>query len=78
MVRAGILLPRSTLFPAIGLDILNGIKSCLKQHGIQDEFIFKTDNIGFGIEEAEIYTKAERMLLQEDADLVIVVADLNN
>lgn len=77
MVRAGILLPRSTLFPAIGLDILNGIKSCLKQHGIQDEFIFKTDNIGFGIEEAEIYTKAERMLLQEDADLVIVVADLN-
>lgn len=77
MVRAGILLPRSTLFPALGLDILNGIKSCLKQYGIQEDFIFKTDNIGFGIEEAEIYTKAERMLLQEDADLVIVVADLN-
>lgn len=77
MIRAGILLPRSSLFPAMGLDILNGIKSCLKQKGIQDEFIFKTDNIGFGIEEAEIYTKAERMLLQEDADLVIVVADLN-
>jgi branched-chain amino acid transport system substrate-binding protein len=76
MLRIGVLLPRSSLFPAFGLDILNGIKACLKQYGIFDEYKLLTDNIGFGIEEAEIYTKAERLLLQEDADVVIVVADL--
>jgi branched-chain amino acid transport system substrate-binding protein len=70
-------LPRSTLFPAFGLDILNGIKCCLKYHGLSDNYKILTDNIGFGIEEAEIYTKAERLLLQEDADVVIVVADIN-
>ena len=77
MRRVGVLLPRSSLFPALGLDILNGIKSCLKHYDVQGDYTFLTDNIGFGIEEAEIYTKAERMLLQEEADLVIVVADLN-
>lgn len=77
MLRIGVLLPRSSLFPAFGLDILNGIKSCLKHYGIFDEFKLLTDNIGFGIEEAEIYTKAERLLLQEDADIVMVVADNN-
>ena len=77
MLRVGVLLPRSSLFPALGLDILNGIKSCLKHNDVQGAVTFLTDNIGFGIEEAEIYTKAERMLLQEEADLVIVVADLN-
>jgi hypothetical protein len=77
MLRIGVLLPRSSLFPAFGLDILNGIKSCLKHYGLFDEFKLLTDNIGFGIEEAEIYTKAERLLLQEDADVVIVVADIN-
>lgn len=76
MLRIGVLLPRSSLFPAFGLDILNGIKACLKQHGIFDEYKLLTDNIGFGIEEADMYTKAERLLLQEDADVVIVVADL--
>lgn len=76
MLRIGVLLPRSTLFPAFGLDILNGIKSCLKYHGLSDNYKLLTENIGFGIEEAEIYSKAEKLLLQEDADVVVVVADL--
>jgi branched-chain amino acid transport system substrate-binding protein len=77
MLLIGVLLPRSTLFPAFGLDILNGIKSCLKYNGLSDQVKLLTDNIGFGIEEAEIYSKAEKFLLQEDADIVIVVADIN-
>jgi branched-chain amino acid transport system substrate-binding protein len=76
MLRIGVLLPRSTLFPAFGLDILNGIKCCLKYHGLTDNIKLLTDNIGFGIEEAEIYSKAEKFLLQDDADIVIVMADL--
>lgn len=76
MLRIGILLPRSTLFPAFGLDILNGMKCCLKYHNLFDDSKLLIDNIGFGIEEAEVYAKAEKMLLQDDADIVIVVADL--
>lgn len=76
MLRIGILMPRSTLFPALGLDILNGLKQSLKEQQLFDEVKLLTDNIGFGIEEPEIYTKAEKMLLQEDADMVIVCADV--
>lgn len=76
MLRIGILMPRSTLYPALGLDMLNGLKQSLKQRNLFDEVKLLTDNIGFGIEEPEIYTKAEKMLLQEDADIVIVFAGL--
>jgi branched-chain amino acid transport system substrate-binding protein len=77
MLRIGVLLPRSSLFPAFGLDILNGIKCCLKQNNISNNFTFITDNIGFGVDEAEVYTKAEKLLLQEDVDVAVVVADLH-
>lgn len=76
MLRVGVLLPRSTLFPAFGLDILNGIKICLKHYNLSDNFKLLTENIGFGIEEAEVYAKAEKLILQEDADVVVAVADL--
>lgn len=75
MLRIGVLLPRSTFFPSLGLDILDGLKQQLKQEGIFDSVKLITDNIGFGVEEQEIYTKAERMLLQEDADIVMLCAD---
>ena len=75
MLRIGILLPRSTLFPSLGLDILSGLKEQLKQQQVFDDIKLVTDNIGFGTEEQEIYTKAEKMLLQEDADVVILCAD---
>ncbi|MCX6317627.1 MAG: ABC transporter substrate-binding protein [Bacteroidetes bacterium] len=77
MLRIGVLLPRSTIFPSFGLDILNGIKICLKHYNLSDNYKLLTENIGFGIEEAEVYSKAEKLLLQEDADIVVAVADLN-
>jgi branched-chain amino acid transport system substrate-binding protein len=75
MLRTGILLPRSTLFPSLGLDILNGLKENLKKQNVFDDIKLLTDNIGFGVDEQEIYTKAEKMLLQDDADIVILCAD---
>ncbi len=75
MLCIGVLLPRSTLFPSLGLDILNGIKACLAHYKINEEFKLLTDNIGFGTDEAEIYTKAEKLLLQDDAAIVIVIAE---
>jgi branched-chain amino acid transport system substrate-binding protein len=75
MLRTGILLPRSTLFPSLGLDILNGIKNYLKKHNLSDEVKLITDNIGFGVNEQEVYGKSEKMLLQEDVDIVVLCAD---
>ncbi len=75
MLRTGILLPRSTLFPSLGIDILNGFKENLKRLELHEQILILTDNIGFGVNEAEIYTKAEKFLLQDNMDLVIVCAD---
>ncbi len=75
MLRTGILMPRSTLYPAIGIDMLNGLKACLQYLGLTDSIKLHTENIGFGTNEQEIYAKAEKMLLEEDVDIVIAVAD---
>jgi branched-chain amino acid transport system substrate-binding protein len=75
MLRTGTLLPRSTLYPSLGLDILNGIKNYLKKQNLADEVKLITDNIGFGVNEQEVYSKTEKMLLQEDVDIVILCAD---
>jgi branched-chain amino acid transport system substrate-binding protein len=75
MLRTGILLPRSTLFPSLGLDILNGIKNYLKKQNLSDAVKLITDNIGFGVNEQEVYSKTEKMLLQEDVDIVVLCAD---
>lgn len=75
MLRTGILMPRSTLFPTLGLDLLNGLKENLKKQKLFDEVKLVIDNIGFGVNEQEIYSKAEKMLLQDDLDMVILCAD---
>lgn len=75
MLRTGILLPRSTLLPSLGIDFLNALKENLKQRSVFDEIKLLIDNIGFGINEPEIYSKAEKMILEEDADIVILFAE---
>lgn len=75
MFTIGLLLPRSTLFPSFGLDILAGIKKRLRFFQASDNLKLVTDNIGFGINEQEVYAKAEKMILQEEADVVIIIAD---
>ncbi|MBK6937495.1 MAG: ABC transporter substrate-binding protein [Chitinophagaceae bacterium] len=75
MLRTGLLLPRSTLFPSLGHDFFNGIKTLLRSERISEDIHFIIDNIGFGINEQEIYSKAEKMILQDDADVVLLFAD---
>ncbi|MCU0324301.1 MAG: ABC transporter substrate-binding protein [Spirosomaceae bacterium] len=76
MYCIGILNPRSTLYPSIGFDILNGLKAGIKKCGFDKEIAFVTENIGFGIDEAEIFAKAEKMLLEHNADAVIAYCDV--
>jgi branched-chain amino acid transport system substrate-binding protein len=75
MLRIGMLTPRSTLYPTMGFDILNGLKTGFAQLNLSDHVSLITDNIGFGTDEAEIYTKAEKMLLGDNADMVIACCD---
>lgn len=74
MLRIGILTPRSTLYPTMGFDILNGLKAGFAQYNLSD-ITLSTENIGFGTDEPEIYTKAEKMILADNADVVIACCD---
>lgn len=73
----GILLPRSTDYPAMGVDILDGIKGYIRNitGGTAD---FKTENIGFGENPALIYEKAEKLLLQDEVDILVIYSNSVN
>lgn len=75
MLSIGILTPRSTLYPALTFDILNGLKASLAHSNISNDITLVTENIGFGTDEAEIYTKAEKMVLDDRIDTVIACCD---
>jgi branched-chain amino acid transport system substrate-binding protein len=70
MQKIGILLPRSTFYETIGFDIFEGLRSGLKLIGREDVKII-TENISFGADKQQCYRSAERLLLDENVDLVI-------
>lgn len=76
-LKIGLLLPRSTDYPAMGFDMLDGIRAGLQHQGIHDAQII-TDNIGFGEDADSNYAKAEKLLLQDDVQLVIVYSNVTN
>lgn len=74
MPTIGILLPGSTLYPSIGIDLLLGLRSCFNFHQFTDVDI-QVSTIGFGLKEDEIYNEAEKFLLINNADAVVVFAE---
>ncbi|MFZ1357691.1 MAG: hypothetical protein WAS28_04350, partial [Saprospiraceae bacterium] len=66
----GILLPGSTLYPSIGMDFLQGVKSSFEYHKYTD-LDFKIDIIGYGLKDEELYAVAEKYLIVDNAELVI-------
>ncbi len=75
MFKIGILLPRSTVYPLIGYDFLDGFKTYLIEFGLNDKVEVTTENIGFGLDEAEVYSKNEELILKNNADIVIAFID---
>ena len=75
MLTVGLLTPRSTLYPNLSTDWLQSMKANLHRDGKEQELKFIYENIGFGIQEQEIYTRTEKLLLQDEADLVILFAE---
>jgi branched-chain amino acid transport system substrate-binding protein len=72
--KVGMLLPRSSLYPSLAVDLVSGIKSAFNTYGI-DNIQLYYENIGFGEVEANVYSKTEKMLLQDDVMLVIAYMD---
>jgi branched-chain amino acid transport system substrate-binding protein len=75
--RIGVLLPRSTDYPAMGFDMLDGLKLSLKKLGHTD-VQFVTENIGFGEDTALNYSRGEKMLLQDDVALIVAYSSVGN
>jgi branched-chain amino acid transport system substrate-binding protein len=74
MFTIGILLPGSTLYPSIGMDFLQGVKSCLKYHQYGPVDI-QAGIIGYGLKDEEIYAAVEKFLIISNADAVLVYAE---
>jgi len=74
MVTIGILLPGSTLYTSIGMDFLQGLKSCLKFHQFGD-VDYKVSMIGYGLKDEEIYAAAEKFLIADNTDVVVAFAE---
>lgn len=70
MKTIGILLARSTYYQTIGFDLYEGLRSGLKQLGRNDIKIV-TENIGFGADKQQCYRSAEKLLLEENASIVV-------
>jgi branched-chain amino acid transport system substrate-binding protein len=72
----GVLLPRSKDYPSLGFDLLHGVRSQLSQSGIIPRFV--SENIGFGENPALIYARAEKMIIENDVDIIIGYIDATN
>lgn len=69
MQTIGILLPRSTYYNNIAFEMHAGLREGLKHAG-RDDLRIITENIGFGAEKQTVYRAAEKLLLEENADVV--------
>lgn len=76
-LTVGLLLPRSSDYPSLGFDILDGLRYHLTKAGHGDAR-FLTENIGFGEDHAANYAKAEKLLLQDNVEVVIAYSNATN
>lgn len=76
-IVAGLLLPRSTDYPSLGFDILDGLRCQFQQAGVEDPRLL-TENIGFGEDASLNYARAEKLLLQDNVDVLIAWCNAAN
>jgi len=70
MHTIGILLPRSTFYDTMSYDLFQGLKAGIRSMG-NDNIRITTENIGFGADKQQCYRGAEKLLLEENASVVI-------
>lgn len=71
--RIGFLLPRSSEFPSMSFDLLDGLRTNLQLLGLGDSQIF-TQNVGFGDDAGMVFAAAEKFILENDVQLIIAYA----
>jgi branched-chain amino acid transport system substrate-binding protein len=69
-IKIAVLLPRSDMFPTLAMDFLNGLKLSLKHSDTPLKPEFLIEGLGNAADK-NLLKVAEKMILQEDADLVI-------
>ena len=72
-IRIGFLLPRSNEYPSIGFDLLDGLRIHLRLLGLEDAKVI-TSNIGLGDDPLVTYTAAEKLILEDDVQLILAYA----
>src|SRR5256885_1056866 len=77
ITRIGLLLSRSTDYPAMANDIVHGLQ-CRLANDSGRQYRICTENIGFGEDYAVNYAKAEKLVLQESADMLIAYCNSGN
>lgn len=71
--RIGFLLPRSNEYSSMGFDLLDGLRIHLRHLGLEDAKVI-TSNIGHGDDPLVTYTAAEKLILEDDVQIVIAYA----
>lgn len=74
-MNIGILLPLSNAHPGISKDFLDGFNSLLAQKQLTGSITIKKESVGFGGLEKEVYAKAEKLLVNDDVDILITYID---
>ena len=75
-MNIGILYPRSTAHPSISMEFMDGFKSFLKQHRLSAAININAESAGFGGVEKEVKEKIEKLLLVDDAEVLVLYIDL--
>jgi branched-chain amino acid transport system substrate-binding protein len=73
--KIGLLFPRSSLYPGIGFDITESFRAAMGHHSAYEDVQIVTDSIGIGGISDDVYEKAEKMLLNENVDVLIGFLD---
>ena len=70
-LKIGILIPKSDMYPTLGMDLMNGLKLAFsKSESIQESPSFIVENIGVAADD-QVLKSAEKLILQEDVDLTL-------
>lgn len=70
-MKIGVLIPKSDMYPTLGMDLLNGLKLAITEADTIDSLpTFAVENIGVAVDDQVLKT-AEKFILQEEVDLNI-------
>lgn len=74
-MKLGLLYPRSAMHPSISIEFMNGLKACLQHNELQDTINITTDTAGYGGVEKEVMEKVEKLLVIDEADVLVLYLD---